>query len=245
MICGHDLGDRGVCMQAHGHKANGAPHLALGDGVGHWDKQRSSRRWLTADLHLGHGNIITYAGRPYADVDEMNHDLIDRWNSKVAPDDEVWVLGDVAMGKLAETLPLVESLAGTKHLVTGNHDRMFGCQGTKYANAEQRYLDAGFADVLDPPLLLPLVGDEHAVMAHHFPYRGDSKEGHEDRYQDQRPRDNGRHLVHGHTHGLWRKNGRMVDVGVDAWGGYPVSFETVAELFASGVEHAGVLPWTK
>ena len=33
---------------------------------------------------------------------------------------------------------------------------------------------------------------------------------------------------------------RSADVGVDAWGGYPVSFETVAEMFASGEECGGV-----
>lgn len=199
-------------------------------------------QWFTSDLHLGHTNIIAYTNRPYASVDEMNGDLIDRWNSKVDPDDEVWVLGDVAMGKLTETLPLVELLNGTKNLVYGNHDRMFGCQGTKYANAVQRYLDAGFTHVMDPPLLLPLVGGERIVLVHHFPYRGDSKEGHEDRYQSERPKDEGRQLVHGHTHGLWRKNGRMIDVGVDAWGGYPVSFGDVADLFNSD-EDAEVLSW--
>ncbi len=29
-------------------------------------------RWITADLHLGHTNIITYSGRPFRDADEMD-----------------------------------------------------------------------------------------------------------------------------------------------------------------------------
>ena len=81
------------------------------------------------------------------------------------------------------------------------------------------------------------------VLACHFPYAGDSRDGYEDRYLEYRPKDRGGFLVHGHTHGRWRKNGRMVDVGVDAWGGRPVSFETVAALLTNGTDHEDVLPW--
>ena len=197
--------------------------------------------WLTSDLHLGHTNIIGYTNRPYRDAEEMNVGLVMRWNSNVKPDDEVWVLGDVALGRLEDSLAWVGSLGGTKHLLPGNHDRMFRCEGEKYARACQRYIDAGFVDVLGDSEVLYF--GLTRVLACHFPYRGDSKDGHEDRYSSHRPEDRGGFLVHGHTHGLWRRNGRMVDVGVDAWGGYPVAFETVAELFLSDDEHAEALPW--
>jgi len=39
--------------------------------------------WFTADLHLGHRNIIEYCNRPFADVDEMNRALIANWNQVV------------------------------------------------------------------------------------------------------------------------------------------------------------------
>jgi calcineurin-like phosphoesterase family protein len=50
-------------------------------------------------------------------------------------------------------------------------------------------------------------------------------------------------LVHGHCHGRWRRNQRMIDVGVDAWGGRPVAAHEVAGLFLGDDEHAGVLTW--
>ena len=53
----------------------------------------------------------------------MNKALIERWNDSVHPDDTVWVLGDVALGRIDETLPLVTELNGRKLLLTGNHDR--------------------------------------------------------------------------------------------------------------------------
>jgi calcineurin-like phosphoesterase family protein len=59
---------------------------------------------LTSDLHLGHENIIRYCGRPYLSVPQMNDDLVRRWNEVVAPGDDVIVVGDLAMGRLDESL---------------------------------------------------------------------------------------------------------------------------------------------
>lgn len=199
-------------------------------------------QYLTSDLHIGHVNIIEYCNRPYKNVPEMNADLVERWNSVVGADDEVFIIGDLAMGKLDDSLVYVGLLNGMKHLVPGNHDRMFGCQGTKYANAVKRYLDAGITDVLEDEFPMNLQ-DDFRVWVNHFPYQGDSREGHEDRYQDRRPADYGRRLIHGHVHGVWRRNDRMIDVGVDAWGGYPVSFDAVVNLFNSDDTNAVPVPW--
>lgn len=198
-------------------------------------------RWLTSDLHLGHANICKYTGRPYDSVEAMNNDLVSRWNDVVSSDDEVFILGDLCMGALDISLTYISLFNGTKHLIPGNHDRMFGLRDAKYANTSQRYLDAGITDILLPSITLQLTPDVE-VLATHFPYEGDRSD--EDRYQDFRLPNQGHRLVHGHTHGLWRRSGRMIDVGVDAWAGYPVSFESVAALFLSDDETAVSLEWT-
>ena len=79
--------------------------------------------YFTADQHFGHDNIIRYCDRPYHSVGEMNAALVANWNALVGPADTVHVLGDVAMGRREESLPLVGSLAGRKILYPGNHDR--------------------------------------------------------------------------------------------------------------------------
>ena len=76
--------------------------------------------WFTADLHLGHSNIIDYCGRPFANVDAMSRALIDNWNQAIAEDDTIWVIGDFALGKTAETLPLVAELTGHKILIASS-----------------------------------------------------------------------------------------------------------------------------
>jgi calcineurin-like phosphoesterase family protein len=36
--------------------------------------------WFTADLHLGHRNIIDYCNRPFRDVEAMNNARLTRGN---------------------------------------------------------------------------------------------------------------------------------------------------------------------
>jgi calcineurin-like phosphoesterase family protein len=198
-------------------------------------------RWFTADLHLGHANIIRYCDRPFPDVGAMDDALVERWNAAVAPDDEVWVLGDVALGPIGDSLALVGELAGRKLLLSGNHDRCW--PGNRKADEwEQRYLDAGFAEVHHGRLHLSIPGVVDPVLACHFPYRGDSQAT--DRHVTDRPADRGEWLLHGHVHERWRQSDRMINVGVDAWDHRPVPEATIVELIAAGPRDLPPLPPT-
>jgi calcineurin-like phosphoesterase family protein len=176
-------------------------------------------RWFTADLHFGHANIIRYCDRPFPDVPTMDAGLVERWNDVVAADDEVWVLGDVAMGPIDASLANVGRLAGTKLLVPGNHDRCWPGHGARSEGWAERYVAAGFARILDEQVALTL-GDRQ-VLACHFPYEGDSHD--DDRYGAHRPMDRGEVLLHGHVHTRWQVDGRQVNVGCDVWDYRPVS----------------------
>ena len=187
-------------------------------------------RWFTADLHLGHANIIEYTNRPFESVEAMNRALIDRWNEVIADDDEVWTLGDFALGTIADTLPLVAELAGRKVLVTGNHDRCWPGHRRRAEGWQERYLDAGFDEIVHGAVTIGV--GEHQALVCHFPYRGDSHG--EDRYVDSRPADRGDWLLHGHVHERWLQRGRMINVGVDAWDHRPVSEAQITSIIESG-----------
>lgn len=187
-------------------------------------------RWFTSDLHLGHENIIKYCDRPFVDVQGMDEALIARWNERVNSDDEVWVLGDFAMGQITETLELVRQFAGTKVLVTGNHDRCWPGRRGDHHDWTERYLDAGFAEVRHGTVKTEIAG--HQVLAGHFPYEGDSHD--EDRFNAFRPIDTGEWLLHGHVHTTWRVRERQINVGVDQWDYAPVSAPTLAAIIEAG-----------
>lgn len=184
-------------------------------------------RFWTSDLHFGHANIIRYCNRPFADVDAMNEALVERWNETVRPDDEVWVLGDFALGKIADTLPIAHRLHGAKVLVAGNHDRCWAGGGSRSRPWVQTYLDAGFVEVLQG--WVPVTIGPYAALACHLPYEGDSHD--DDRFVSQRPIDDGTLLLHGHVHDQWRVNGHEINVGVDVWDYRPVSDDTVLEEY--------------
>lgn len=188
--------------------------------------------FYTSDLHIGHRNIIKYCNRPFADVDEMNTALVDRWNDAVSDDDTVYVLGDFALGDFTQSLEVGSLLQGRKVLVVGNHDRCFHVSPGKRERMEQRYIDeAGFAEIRHGTTTLQL--GEHSVLASHFPYKdeGDS------RYVELRPKAYGRTwLLHGHVHDRWkvRAADRMVNVGVDVWDYAPIAEETLVAIIEQG-----------
>ena len=184
-------------------------------------------RFWTSDLHLGHVNIIRYCHRPFADVDDMNEGLIQRWNETVAATDEVWVLGDFALGQIAHTLPMAHRLNGRKVLVTGNHDRCWGAGWHSTKRWVERYHDAGFDHVLQGAV--PIRLGPYDALACHLPYQGDSHD--DDRFVAQRPVDHGQVLLHGHVHDTWKINGRQINVGTDVWDYRPVSDDTILEEY--------------
>lgn len=79
-----------------------------------------SRTFLIADTHFDHKNVITYENRPWPTVEEMNEEIIRRWNSIIRPEDRVYHLGDVSMNR--NGLLLAAQLNGRKILIKGNHD---------------------------------------------------------------------------------------------------------------------------
>ncbi|WP_298212242.1 metallophosphoesterase family protein [Ferrimicrobium sp.] len=203
-----------------------------------------TQRWWTSDLHLGHENILAHTHRPYGNIDDMDADLIERWNDRVDVEDEVYVLGDVAMGGISEMLKFVELLHGTKLLVPGNHDRCWEGLRTKKKNRVDQwraeYAEAGFV-LLGSQEEIRL-GD-HTVLVCHFPYHGDSREI--ERFVEFRPVDHGQWLIHGHVHEKWRQRERMINVGVDAWGGIPVAESELVELIETGPNDLPRIPWRR
>ncbi|MEV8252146.1 metallophosphoesterase [Microbacterium sp. NPDC076768] len=94
--------------------------------------------FVTSDTHFSHARISELAGRPYSTVEEMNEDLVCRWNDTVSPGAVVLHLGDVALGSIEESIALTARLNGRRLLVPGNHDRV--SPATQSKRAIERFL---------------------------------------------------------------------------------------------------------
>ncbi len=180
-------------------------------------------RWFTSDLHIGHARIIELCNRPFSDVNEMNEALVENWNGRIGPEDSVFVLGDVALGKLDESLAVVKQLNGRKYLVPGNHDRCWSGNKKVRPADRSRYEDTGFT----------ILGEQVQLVRDwwmcHFPVHGDSYT--DDRYPEYRPSIGpDEWLIHGHVHNMWKTNGRQINVGVDVWDYRPVHEDELVAL---------------
>lgn len=200
--------------------------------------------WFSSDHHFGHDRIIELCGRPFRDVGHMNEEMIARHNELVAPDDDVWFLGDVALGRLVESLPLVRRMNGRKMLVAGNHDRCWSGHRKVRPHDVAVYFDAGFlalfltpGDVDPPPreVVLGVPGWPDPVSFSHLPHSGDSHG--EDRYIRHRPvRHDDLWRVCGHVHEKWTVHDRQVNVGVDRWDFRPVHSSQLVSIMNGSTE---------
>lgn len=209
-----------------------------------------SETWFSSDHHFGHERIIELCDRPFRDVAHMNEEIIERHNAVVEPEDLVYFLGDVALGKRVETLPLVARMNGRKVLVAGNHDSCWGGHRKMRMRDVEMYFDlAGFESILSGPTLVdgvptvpgfreaiaPLPDWPHPVALSHLPHSGDSHG--EDRHAGFRPP---RHAdmwrVCGHVHTAWKVYDRQVNVGVDVWDFAPVHSSQLVSIMNGDVE---------
>ena len=171
-----------------------------------------SEKWLTADLHLGHSNIIKHAKRPFKHVKEMDECIIDNWNAKVSKADRTFVVGDFAWGTAYDYARYRSYLNGQIFLIKGNHD---------YSNVLKK-LDGVFTDVRD---MYSLKHNGHQIILSHYPM-----------YHWDRSHFNSYHC-HGHSHGglvdTYDTTGKILDVGVDTNNFFPYHVDEVLEIMES------------
>jgi calcineurin-like phosphoesterase family protein len=83
--------------------------------------------FLVSDTHFGHKGVCHFMRkdgetklRPWDTAEEMDEEMVKRWNDTVRPGDKVYHLGDVVINRKA--LGIMRRLNGDKVLIRGNHD---------------------------------------------------------------------------------------------------------------------------
>ena len=166
--------------------------------------------WFTADLHLGHANIIKYCNRPFNNVREMDNEIIKNFQTILKSGDTLFILGDLTWDeniarRFFTTFPDIKI-----HLILGNHDL------EKIAEYYCKSINK---------LATFNINNQTIVMCHFPMLTWDGSFG-------------GSWLLYGHEHGrvqhFIEKTGILAfDVGVDTNHFMPVSFENLSKYMNS------------
>lgn len=78
--------------------------------------------FVTSDLHFGHNQQFIWGPRGFISSEEHDEVIIEKWNTMIDNDDDVYVLGDLMLGDNEHGLNCLRQLNGKIHIIFGNHD---------------------------------------------------------------------------------------------------------------------------
>lgn len=171
-----------------------------------------SKIYFTSDHHFGHKNIIKFSERPFKDVTEMDEFMIQKWNEKVNPEDEVYHLGDVGLNAPDKLKKILDRLNGKIYLISGNHEKSAHACEYRFEWIKDYYelviKDASFHK-----------GQQLIVLSHYAMRVWNASHW-------------GTYQLYGHSHGSLPDDPKALafDVGVDCHGFSPLSYEEVKAI---------------
>ena len=189
-----------------------------------------SEVFFTSDTHFCHQPSFLWEPRGFANVEEMNEAIVERWNSVVKPDDEVYHLGDFALNDIDAAIPYINRLNGTIRWIIGNHDteKKIG----KIIEECPAVWEIGWAYQFK-------YNKKYSIYMSHYPTLTANF-------------DSGKHFsqnvinLHGHVHSRtpWinLRNPFMYDVGMDAHNCTPVHIDEIISDIRQRWEDIGRLP---
>lgn len=120
------------------------------------------KTFFIGDMHFGHENVLRFDKRPFSSTEEMETELIKRWNNKVAPGDLVYVIGDIIWrSEHDNAVKILKSLNGQKILIKGNHDRII-------KNTSVKKCFSAIKDYDDILVILENGEKKQVILSHYF-----------------------------------------------------------------------------
>lgn len=172
--------------------------------------------FVTSDWHFSHDREFVYKPRGFNSVEEMNIALVERHNSIVTPEDDVYVLGDLCLGgtdSLERNKEFISSMNGKLHIAFGNH-----CTDSR------KKMYAELPNVVETAWAIALKYRKYHFYMSHFPTLTGNLE-----------KESLKQMIinlYGHTHqqtNFFEDRSYMYHVGVDSHDCYPVSLDKVIE----------------
>lgn len=172
--------------------------------------------YFTSDTHFNHDRGFIYEPRGFNSIEEANRVLFDNWNSTVAPEDDVYMLGDFFLGTDMEWIKsTLSKLHGRIHFIRGNHDTPAKIAIYKDAENVVEIVDAKYFNY----------AEFHFYLSH-FPTDTSNL--------DETDISKAIFNLHGHTHShkkFYQGRPYLYNVAVDAQGNKPVSIiEVIGDI---------------
>lgn len=171
-----------------------------------------SKIWFTSDTHFGHDRDFMFTARGLTNIEDHDELLFSLWNELVAPDDEVYHLGDVFLLNNEHGLDLLSKLNGKIHIIIGNHDTK-----TRVELFNQ------CSNVVEVTQVKELKVGKHYFWLCHYPTLTACEDG--------KPLSEHLICLHGHLHSgnkfLFPNNPYIYNVNPEAQGNRPVALDDI------------------
>lgn len=168
-----------------------------------------TKRFITADWHLGEDRFKIMCREGFDDAQEMVDELQERHNMLVAPEDTVYVVGDAVSLNAPEFLSQIDNFNGSKILFRGNHDRQF----------DDEELSDYFDEIIPEGDGLMVEVGGHKCWITHYPTQSKVEFF---------------NLV-GHIHSAWKVQLNSLNVGVDVNHYYPYNLDEDIPFYIKAV----------
>ena len=170
--------------------------------------------WFTSDWHIGHNKSFLYEPGGFSSIEEHDKEVLKRCNELVKPEDELWILGDLAMGgNEKEWDSIYYNLnCNNVHYIQGNHDTEHKMD---IYDMNYGFEFHGYADMLK-------YSKRRIFYLSHYPTIVGN-------YEDGRP---AMWNLSGHTHMkdiFYNNYPNVYNVSLDAHNCYPVSIEQICK----------------
>lgn len=172
-------------------------------------------KYYISDMHFNHEGIIRICNRPYSNCEEMEEDIVDKWNKKVKSNDEVYILGDISYkSSVQKAVSILKRLNGKKYLIKGNHDKYSFCVDIR-TNGQVEWVK-DYAEIDD---------NGRMVVLFHYPI------------EDWNGQYHGSYHLYGHVHNNdnnYKIMPRRYNVGVEVIGYEPRTLDELIEMNKEG-----------
>lgn len=174
-----------------------------------------SEIWFTSDLHLAHDKEFLYKPRGFANPREHAETVIELINDLVAPQDELYILGDLVLSDINKGMEYLDAIrCRNVNFIIGNHDT---------DKKIEQYLDLGFTCLGYATTLK--VGKKHFYLSH-YPTATQNWQ------DDKKPWERVLNLCgHTHTKDKWDPVTGSYHVELDAHYNCPVNLDKIVEHY--------------